>query len=67
MASEWLRFMVTNLSGGAVNLAVYWLLVAVSPFVNTYPILGVAAGALSGMTVNFFASRWLVFTADRTR
>jgi len=65
MAAEWLRFMVTNLGGGAVNYTVYAVLVTVSPTVHTYPILGVAAGALSGMTVNFFASRWLVFTSER--
>ena len=67
VAREWLRFVVTNLGGGVVNYGVYFLLVRFTELVPAYPILGVAAGALSGLTVNFFASRWLVFTADRTR
>ena len=66
-AAEWLRFLVTNLGGGAVNYAAYALLVTYSTTVHYYPVLGVAAGALSGMTVNFFASRWLVFTSRTQR
>jgi putative flippase GtrA len=67
VAAEWLRFVVTNLGGGAVNYTVYALLVTYSDVVRAYPVLGVGAGALSGLTVNFFASRWLVFTGDRAR
>ena len=65
--AEWLRFLLTNLGGGAVNYTAYAILVAYSATVHEFPVLGVAAGALSGMTVNFFASRWLVFNADRAR
>ena len=67
MTAEWMRFLVTNLGGGAVNYAVYAALVTYSAMVHEYPILGVAAGALSGMTINFLASRWLVFTGDAAR
>lgn len=63
IAAEWLRFVVTNLGGGAVNYAAYAALVTYSDTVRAYPIIGVGVGALSGMTVNFFASRWLVFTS----
>lgn len=66
-AGEWLRFLVTNLGGGAVNYTVYALLVTYSTTVHDFPVLGVAAGALSGMTVNFFASRWLVFNSSGPR
>ncbi|MBI1210025.1 MAG: GtrA family protein [Alphaproteobacteria bacterium] len=65
IAAEWLRFIVTNLGGGAVNYTVYAVLVTYSEVVRAYPIMGVAAGALSGMTVNFLVSRWLVFTGNR--
>ena len=65
--AEWLRFLLTNLGGGAVNYAVYAVLVTYSATVHEFPVLGVAAGALSGMTVNFFASRKLVFTSDPKR
>jgi putative flippase GtrA len=66
-AAEWLRFLVTNLCGGAVNYSLYALLVTYSDTVRAYPILGVAAGALAGLTVNYFASRWLVFSGNRAR
>ncbi len=67
VAAEWLRFVVTNLGGGAVNYAVYAALVSFSDLVYAYPVFGVAAGALSGLTVNFFASRWLVFRSRPAR
>ncbi len=67
MRAEWLRFIVTNLGGGAVNLSTYWLLMSISATVHAYPIIGVAVGALSGMTVNFFASQWLVFRSKPDR
>jgi len=66
-AAEWLRFLVSNLGGGAVNYGVYAALVSSSELVFAHPVLGVAAGALSGMTVNYFASRWLVFTSKPGR
>ena len=40
---------------------VYAVLVSFSAFVAEYPFLGVAAGALSGMTFNFLLSRNVVF------
>ncbi len=66
-AAEWARFLVTNLGGGAVNYTIYAVLVTYSDTVRAFPVLGVAAGALSGMTVNYFASRWFVFTSDAPR
>jgi hypothetical protein len=43
------------------------VLVGMSQGVHDRPVIGVAAGAIAGMTVNFFASRWLVFTGNRAR
>lgn len=67
MVAEWLRFLVTNLGGGSVNYTVYAILVSTNDLVYAHPILGVAAGAVSGMTVNFFASQWLVFRSKPDR
>jgi putative flippase GtrA len=64
-AVEWLKFLLTNLVGGAVNYAVYAALVGHSDFVRAYPVLGVAAGSIAGLSVNFTLSKSLVFRAPR--
>jgi len=60
-ARQWGRFVLFNLSGGAVNYGVYAALVATQPFVADHPALAVAAGSLSGLGVNFAVSRKFVF------
>jgi putative flippase GtrA len=61
--AEWFRFATTNLLGGALNYAAYAALIANVGLVRTYPVLGVAAGSLIGMTVNFALSKFVVFRA----
>jgi putative flippase GtrA len=58
---EWARFFAANTVGGAVNLGVYAALVNFWPLVRQVPVLGVAAGSLSGLFVNFTLSRLYVF------
>lgn len=58
---EWARFFAANTVGGAVNLGVYAALVNFVPLVREFPVLGVAAGSLSGLGVNFTLSRIYVF------
>ena len=62
---QWIRFIAVNGIGGAINYAVYAFMVATLPLVAALPVLGVAAGSLAGLAVNFTASRTLVF--GRTR
>lgn len=59
--SEWGRFLAANAIGGLVNYATYALLVTVNPTVAAFPVLGVAAGSVAGLTLNFSLSRYLVF------
>jgi len=59
---EWLRFGISQLSGAAVNLGVYAMLVHTFPWAARYPVLGVAAGSLSGLLVNFSVARAYVFS-----
>lgn len=47
--------------GGAVNYLVYALLVSRLPLIAQLPVLGVAAGSLAGMAVNFITSRFFLF------
>jgi putative flippase GtrA len=64
---EWARFLVTNAIGGLLNYAVYAVLVASVATVAEMPTLGVAAGSLAGLAINFMLSRKLVFTGSRPR
>lgn len=59
--AEWGRFLAANAVGGSVNYATYALLVMFCPFVATNPVLGVAAGSIAGLIINFSLSRYLVF------
>jgi putative flippase GtrA len=59
--AEWGRFLAANATGGLVNYATYAYLVTVYTIAATYPVLGVAAGSVVGLTVNFCLSRYLVF------
>ena len=65
LATEWARFLAVNSVGGAVNYIAYAALVTTLPFVTANPWLGVAAGSLAGLAVNFTLSRRMVFTASR--
>lgn len=65
-AREWAKFFVTNAAGGLSNYVVYAALVASVPFVARYPVVGVAAGSIIGLAINFNMSRFVVFTAAET-
>jgi putative flippase GtrA len=59
---QWLRFMVVNLIGFAINRGTYFALIAFVPLCHDIPFLAVAAGAIAGIGANFTLSRKLVFT-----
>jgi putative flippase GtrA len=59
--AEWARFLAANAIGGLVNYATYAFLVTFYPMAAAHPVLGVAAGSVAGLTVNFTLSRYLVF------
>jgi putative flippase GtrA len=58
---EWLRYCVAMLGGFAVNYSVYAGMVYAFPLVRSWPLLGVAAGSIAGLVVNYASSRWWVF------
>lgn len=58
---EWMLFLVSQLSGATFNLGLYAWLVMSSATVASQPVIGVAAGSLAGMLVNFFVARKFVF------
>ena len=58
---QWVLFMFSQLAGASVNLGLYGWLVSTSPLVAAQPVVGVAAGSLAGMLVNFCVAKKLVF------
>ena len=58
---QWARFMAANLVGGAVNYAVFAVMIATWPLAQAYPLLALAAGSASGVFFNFTAYRRYVF------
>ena len=64
--AEFAAYFGLMLLGGVVNYGVYAWLIIQHPFVLTNPIIGVAAGSVAGMCVNFATSRWIVFRNNRT-
>src|SRR5206468_2060891 len=58
--AEWGRYLLTMLGGGAINYTTYAILLASIPAVARWPVLGVAAGSLAGLTFNYLgADRWI--------
>jgi putative flippase GtrA len=61
LVGEWGRFLAANAVGGVINWVTYAILVASSAAVFAHPVIGVAAGSLAGLVVNFTLSRRFVF------
>ncbi len=58
---EWATYLVVNASGGAVNVVVRYALIGAFETVRAWPWIGVAAGSVAGLLVNFAANKWYVF------
>lgn len=58
---EWLRYFIAMLGGFVVNYSVYAALVYSLPTIRQWPALGVAAGSIAGLVVNYLSSRFWVF------
>lgn len=61
VARQWGAFVALNLLGFVANYGTYAVLIARSGLVAAHPILGVAAGSIAGMFINFAVSRRFVF------
>lgn len=61
---EWARYLFAMSGGFAVNYATYALLYMFFEIVQRYPELGVAAGSVSGLVVNYISSRWWIYRRD---
>ena len=60
---EWASFLLANSFGGMVNYGTYVALIEGVSGVAAHPFLGVAAGSVAGLAVNFGLSARMVFVA----
>ncbi len=58
---EWMLYLSAQMFGFAFNYGTYAALVFFVDIVREYPVLGVAAGAIVGLTINFTSARRVVF------
>jgi len=61
MHVQWLRFLCVNAVGFFFNRGIFFALVAAYALVRHQPVLGIMAGSLAGLTVNYFLSKKFVF------
>lgn len=61
---EFFRYFCFMVLGGVVNYLVYAFAVSSSLMVASCPLLGVAAGSLAGLVVNFYTAKVFVFRRD---
>ena len=58
---EWLRYFASSLLGGATNYGAFAISIAVSPFIRSHLVIGVAIGSLVGMVTNYLLYSRFVF------
>lgn len=61
LIAEFASYFASMLAGGSINYATFILTIHAFALVAAYPILGIAAGAVAGLFVNFAASKFLIF------
>ena len=59
---EFIRYLITCLGGGVVNLVSYSLVVGLFELTTAWLPIAVAVGSLSGMSVNFLLAKHFVFS-----
>ena len=64
---EWLRYLLVNLGGFAINYGTYAALIAHFALTGKAVLWGVAGGAVAGVGFNFVASRHLVYRIHKAK
>jgi putative flippase GtrA len=65
LLGEWARYVFAMSGGFALNASVYWFLIWHSPLVHRFLVLGVGAGSIAGMTVNYSLSKLWIYRHRR--
>ncbi|MBX7199030.1 MAG: GtrA family protein [Rhodospirillaceae bacterium] len=60
---QWLKYLGANAVGFAVNYSTYAALITYVAVAKAHPVLGVAAGSIAAMSLNFTVNKFWVFRA----
>jgi putative flippase GtrA len=60
-AREWMRYVIVNGVGAALNLAIFFYLIHHVNTMSTIPVIPLAIASLLAMTFNFLMSKYLAF------
>lgn len=63
---ELLRYLIAMAGGFALNYGAYAACVWLSPLVQRWPAIGVAAGSVAGAAWNFLTSKYWIFRAPQS-
>ena len=66
LGREWIRFVICNCVGGAVNYGAFALYVHHTAATWFAPLVGVAMGSIAGLGVNYTLSKHLVFVTHQS-
>jgi putative flippase GtrA len=58
---QWVRFFAANLAAGALNYAIFVVMIAVWPLAAARPVIALAVGSLCAVSFNFTAYHRYVF------
>lgn len=58
---EWGRYVATSIVGAAVNLVIFFALMAQLPDTAPYPFMALAIASLCAMSINFLGAKHLAF------
>ena len=62
-ARQWLKYLGANALGFAVNYSTYAALITYVAIAMAHPVIGVAAGSIAAMSLNFTVNKFWVFRA----
>jgi putative flippase GtrA len=60
--TEYTRYFIIQVTGAAINLGIYFLLITIVPWFALHPIVPLAIAALVAMIFNFLGAQLYVFT-----
>ena len=66
-SSEFGVYLALMAAGGSVNYLIFSLLVFFVPLVHDQPVIGVAAGSIGGLFVNWMTSKYFLFRKSKPR
>lgn len=65
-SSEFGVYLALMAAGGSVNYLVFSMLVFFVPLVHAEPVIGVAAGSIAGLFVNWMTSKYFLFRKSKS-